>query len=362
MMLTINTPSSGAVPLRPDAAPAPQAAAGERTDRPQEAGVFLGLIDVSCLARAGTPDAALPMPAADGSAVQADAGDVLPVAAAPADAAGTATDDHAKAATDKDAAAAPQVDPTLLAMAMPTIVIPPPARSPAGTGAAAALDGASDAVLSFPLRALQAVASQPSEVAPVTPLAAHADAAATASALPDASPALPDKSALPAWITAAAQAQQAPVSGDAVKLAGTPQQWQQPLRAALGDHLQLQIGRQAEQAVIRLEPPMLGHIDIAIRHSAGALQVSISASHADVAQQLQAISTELRVDLAQRQYNSVSVEVAAAPRHSAAGSGFADGGSRQRQQANEQTERQPGRALSDGGNTRTAFALHSDQD
>lgn len=134
-----------------------------------------------------------------------------------------------------------------------------------------------------------------------------------------------------------------------LRLSGAASQWQQPLRQALGEQLQVQLGRGSEQAMIRLSPPMLGRIDISIRHEAGVLQVHMSASHSEVLRQLQGIGDGLRQDLSQRhQYNDVAVVVSSQTRQ-----GDAEG----RQRQAEAREQQPGRALADGGQTDTAFAL-----
>jgi flagellar hook-length control protein FliK len=85
-------------------------------------------------------------------------------------------------------------------------------------------------------------------------------------------------------------------AGDTVKLSGPAQQWQEPLREALGERLQTQIGRNSEHATIRLEPPMLGRIDISIRHAAGTLQVNVTASNPEVLRQLQGIGDSMRND------------------------------------------------------------------
>jgi flagellar hook-length control protein FliK len=136
--------------------------------------------------------------------------------------------------------------------------------------------------------------------------------------------------------------------GDIIKLNGTAQQWQEPLREALGERLQTQIGRNSEHAVIRLDPPMLGRIDISIRHTAGMLQVNLSASNMEVLRQLQGIGETMRTDLAQRQYTEVAVNISATPRSPAA-QAFAEGDARgQRQPGRQQDEAEPGRALSDG--------------
>jgi len=91
----------------------------------------------------------------------------------------------------------------------------------------------------------------------------------------------------------------------------TPNAWQQPLLQALGDRLQLQLAARSEHAVIRLFPDQLGQVDIAIRHQGGGLQVQLSASHAEVQQQLQGLSEGLRHELLQRHSGEVSVQVAA---------------------------------------------------
>ncbi|HTD04163.1 flagellar hook-length control protein FliK [Undibacterium sp.] len=149
---------------------------------------------------------------------------------------------------------------------------------------------------------------------------------------------------------------------DTLKLAGTPAQWQQPLREALGERLQMQLGRNSEQAVIRLDPPMLGRIEISIRHEGGALQVNMSASNNEVLRQLHGIGDSLRQDLSHRQYTDVAVTVSATPR-SNAGSGSADADGRQRHAAaQEQEENLPSRALADAGQAASGFAMLTDRD
>ena len=164
-------------------------------------------------------------------------------------------------------------------------------------------------------------------------------------------------------LAAPAAASTLPAPGaDTIKLNGPAQQWQEPLREALGERLQTQIGRNSEHTVIRLDPPMLGRIDISIRHTAGTLQVNLSASNTEVLRQLQGIGETMRTDLAQRQYTEVAVTISAAPRSPAA-QAFAEGDGRgQRQPGRQQDEAEPGRALSDGtpADTRygSTFAMH----
>ncbi|MBB3221434.1 flagellar hook-length control protein FliK [Pseudoduganella umbonata] len=159
-------------------------------------------------------------------------------------------------------------------------------------------------------------------------------------------------------MAAAAPAAGAPA--DTVKLVGNPDQWQQPLRAALGDRLQvtLQKGNDqaVNQAVIRLEPPNLGSIEISIRQSAGALHVSMSATNSEVVRQLNAVGDLMRQDLSQRQQGDVAVTVSQASSRSLADS---EGRGRQPEREAEQQREQrgPGRALNEGDDTNTTFAM-----
>ncbi|OEZ53960.1 flagellar hook-length control protein FliK [Duganella sp. HH105] len=140
-----------------------------------------------------------------------------------------------------------------------------------------------------------------------------------------------------------------------VKLAGSPEQWQQPLREALGDRLQVQLQRNNDHAVIRLEPPNMGSIEISIRHSAGSLQVNLSANHSEVLRQLNTIGDSVRQDLSTRQYADVSVTVT-----SSRAQAQADTGGRGGQHREQEEGRTPGRALS--GDEATTFAMTSERE
>uniref|UniRef100_UPI002FC8758D flagellar hook-length control protein FliK n=1 Tax=Aromatoleum sp. TaxID=2307007 RepID=UPI002FC8758D len=113
----------------------------------------------------------------------------------------------------------------------------------------------------------------------------------------------------------------------------------------------VELGRGGERAVIRLDPPMMGRIEIVIRHDGGSLQVHLTATHGEVLRQLQGIGETLRQDLVQRHFGDVSVAVFDASQ---------DGGGRARRQRGDEAEREPGRALGDDA-TRT-FALDSDRE
>lgn len=144
----------------------------------------------------------------------------------------------------------------------------------------------------------------------------------------------------------AAAAGQPPV----LELEGEPRQWQQPLMQALGDRLQLQIAGRSEQATIRLSPPMLGQVEIAIRQQGGELQVRLSASHGEVARQLQQVSETLRQDLVQRHSGEVTVQVTQTGRDADARQAGRDPQSQQQQaqdQREQQEQRRPGQALNE---------------
>jgi flagellar hook-length control protein FliK len=187
---------------------------------------------------------------------------------------------------------------------------------------------------------------------PADALAANGDAAQDTVA-----PAI-DRSAANTFGVAAPAAGAPQRTADTVTLSGPPTAWRQTLQEALGDRLQLQVGKNAEQAVIRLEPPMLGRVEIAIRHSAGSLEVHISATHGEVLRQLQTVSEGLRNDLAQRQFTDVSVNIAPAPRGANAAPMFAGGEGRGRQQDRHQQEQGPGEALAEANTGNSPFSLN----
>jgi flagellar hook-length control protein FliK len=203
------------------------------------------------------------------------------------------------------------------------------------------------AALSAALSALQGGQAADSSAAPIA-------AKDSASLLADSQRQPGDGNALPGFRSVLAGTAPGQPS-DAVHLSGSPEQWQQPLRAALGDRLQLQLARNDDRAVIRLEPPNMGSVEISVRHTGGALQVNIAASHSEVLRQLNTIGDAVRQDLSQRQLGEVAVTVTASNARS-----MADGGHQQRQQeAHQQREqqRQPGRALDDGDAGTTTFAM-----
>jgi flagellar hook-length control protein FliK len=212
--------------------------------------------------------------------------------------------------------------------------------------------------------AAQPVMAQPNAMPAAAPVSGKAAGEAVGEAAAEASADAAPVSA-GAGVNAASTPPASARNADSLVLAGPPTAWRQNLHEALGERLQLQLGRNIDQATIRLEPPMLGRIDIAIRHSGGNLEIHIAASNSDVLRQLNAVSDSLRSDLAGRQYSSVSVNVSDVPRMQASaqtggqtpgqGQGDAQGRSRQEQ---EQT-RTPGRALHDEAATgATLFSMN----
>ncbi|WCM95261.1 flagellar hook-length control protein FliK [Acidovorax sp. NCPPB 2350] len=112
---------------------------------------------------------------------------------------------------------------------------------------------------------------------------------------------------------------------------------------ALGERIKVQWGHGSERAVIRLDPPMMGSLEIVIRHEGGALQIQMTASHDGVARQLAQLSDTLRQDLVQRQFGDVSVQVST--------SAGRDGTGRQRSgdDGAAPDEDTPGQALAEAG-------------
>jgi flagellar hook-length control protein FliK len=186
----------------------------------------------------------------------------------------------------------------------------------------------------------------------------QASAGAFSSAMADSAKEQPGVAVLDRGAVGAVPSAPAQQATDTVTLSGPPTAWRQNLREALGERLQLQMGRNSEQAVIRLEPPMLGQVEIAIRHSAGALEVSISATHREVVRQLQAVSEHLRSDLAQRQFTEVAVSVTPTRAGAQASSFFGGEQQGRGRQPDEQKEANPGQALAEAHRDSATFSLN----
>ncbi|HCA7077503.1 TPA: flagellar hook-length control protein FliK [Citrobacter sedlakii] len=81
------------------------------------------------------------------------------------------------------------------------------------------------------------------------------------------------------------------------------------LTALLKDRIQFQLGQQQQTSTIRLDPPSLGKMDIAIHLDAGKLTVHINASQSDVSRCLQQFSENLRQHLTAQNFMEVNVQV-----------------------------------------------------
>lgn len=238
--------------------------------------------------------------------------------------------------------ALPTTPPALTTTAQTTTAqqtTPPAVTPPAAGVATVSLIGADEA----PLAAAQAGAAgntgtEESNALPAASATTPLTARTASLSVPGES--IRDREVLlPTGVDARAQPQATPSATAPAHLsadtAPTPLT-RQPLVQALGQHLQVQISNGSQNAVIRLDPPFMGSIDIVIRHEAGAVQVHLSASNSEVLTQLQNIGDALRQDLGQRHQGPVSVHVSA---------GSHDAGGRQRQTGGDHEE--PGRALNE---------------
>ncbi|OFA08419.1 flagellar hook-length control protein FliK [Janthinobacterium sp. HH107] len=363
----------------------------------------------SAPAPAAAPSQAAALPGTPGYAATGAVPSALPLFAQVLDVTGVETADTDTPAPAKESDSDSQADSSLPAMAAPVIGLPVTMLPPTDAAAAEARAAAQAQVQTQAQTQVQANAAQanpalnislhPSAVTLNAPATAPAPGRDTREPLAAANPATVAKGGAPAQPFESLLQQSAPATavaapavaaregergaatpapatpnlgltgavgntataapaGDTIKLNGPAQQWQEPLREALGERLQTQIGRNSEHATIRLEPPMLGRIEISIRHTAGALQVNVTASNSEVLRQLQGIGENMRSDLAQRQYTDVAVNISATPRSPAA-QAFADGDARgQRQPGRQQDDAEPGRALSDGSTAATTYASH----
>lgn len=129
-----------------------------------------------------------------------------------------------------------------------------------------------------------------------------------------------------------------------------PEAWKPQLMRVLGDRIEVQSSSGVDHAVVRLDPPHLGRVEIVVRHEAGSVQVHLSATHSEVARQLQQIGDSIRQDLAGRFGGEVSVQVTDAGRHGE--------GRHPSRPFEAQPEAEPGKGLAEaGGSLKELFAL-----
>ncbi|MDY0747432.1 flagellar hook-length control protein FliK [Paucibacter sp. R3-3] len=247
--------------------------------------------------------------------------------------------------------------------ASPAVVLPAAAPIPVLVSVAAPAPVAQDLAPDVAARTASAPASTTAQVIEAKPFVPDAGVDAKPAAKDDdgaAAPALPvlaGNNATVSTDTKFSLPQAAPV----LRLPhGDAQQWQSPLMQALGDRIQLQLATKSDTATIRLEPPQMGRVDIAIRQDAtGSLQVNLSATHGEVVHQLQQISEGMRWNLAQqRQGGEVVVQVSAsAPDTGAASTGRDGSAPRQPWQQRDEDSQRPGRALAASDESTSSFAL-----
>lgn len=173
------------------------------------------------------------------------------------------------------------------------------------------------------------------------------NAAGTESTVQDASPlpagsvgaqALPTGITLSNGLTLNVQPLLQAASANGTGLTSGPAGSRNALVEQLGERLHVQLTQRSEHALIRLDPPSMGRIEILITQEGGNTQVQMRASNPEVARQLHAIGDQLRQDLVQRQHGEVSVQVQ---------DGWRDGEGRGRQRQSQQAagHEEPGRAL-----------------
>lgn len=311
-----------------------------RISPPAQAGVSPLPDDAVLSAPAPAAEPGLDAMPADFAAVLQQAGVAEP---APAPAVAVDKSGGEAKATDEgvDEQAAAQPQPAAAPLALPAMAMlqpeaaarwsqPQPAASAAGGQAQATVEALAAAAQP---EALLAQAQPKPGTTPAAAAPAWVEPVAVGDDLkPLPAPALPH--------ALAAQPERLAPEGGEIRLpAAEPARWGEQLRAALGERLQLHSSQGMDRALIRLDPPALGTLEISIRHQAGALAVQLTASNGEVLRQLQHIGDALRHDLSSRHYQQVAVDI----REGAPG-GFSQG----RQGRHDgQPQREPGRALAD---------------
>jgi len=86
-------------------------------------------------------------------------------------------------------------------------------------------------------------------------------------------------------------------------------QWGEALITTLKENIHFQLGQQQQISTIRLDPPSLGKLEIAIRLDGGKLTVHIGASQPEIFRTLQQSGDALRLQLTQQNFVQVEVQV-----------------------------------------------------
>ncbi|MEE9655039.1 flagellar hook-length control protein FliK [Kluyvera ascorbata] len=106
----------------------------------------------------------------------------------------------------------------------------------------------------------------------------------------------------------------------------SPDELGEKLTAMLKDRIQFQLNQQQQTSTIRLDPPSLGKLEIAVQLDSGKLMVHIGANQADVCRTLQQFSDNLRQHLTAQNFMEVNVQVSS------------EGQSQQQQQSGHQQD------------------------
>lgn len=118
-----------------------------------------------------------------------------------------------------------------------------------------------------------------------------------------------------------------------------PPSWMNNLQKVIGEQLQMQLHDGVRHAVIRLDPPHMGTLQIVIKDNPGAMQVHLIASHDEVFKQLNTLVDTMREELSQRQSGEAQVIV----RHANAQANWGEPGSGNKHKQAQQ--KQPSHSL-----------------
>lgn len=98
------------------------------------------------------------------------------------------------------------------------------------------------------------------------------------------------------------------------------------LTTLLKDQIHFQLNKQQQISTIRLDPPSLGKLEIAVQLDNGKLMVHIGANQSEVCRALQQVSDDLRQHLTAQNFMEVNVQVSS------------EGQSQQQQSGHQQEE------------------------
>ncbi len=100
-----------------------------------------------------------------------------------------------------------------------------------------------------------------------------------------------------------------------VKLDAQQQQWGQQLVSVLKERVELQMKQDVQHARIRLDPPQMGALDLAVKMEGGKLNVQINVSDPALREALQQSIERLRADLDGKQLAEAGVNVDVGEHH-----------------------------------------------